>query len=92
MVFVPVDGSKHILDYAQADSVVQKTGAKVAIPHHYLVPAITFVTPTLQDAQEWTKAHEHTTLQSDTVELDKASLAGKKGHVMYFGSFNKVKM
>ena len=92
VVFVPVDGSKHILDYAQADSVVQKTGAKVAIPHHYLVPATTFVTSTLQDASEWTKTHEHTLLDSDTVELDKASLAGKSGHVMYFGSFNKVKM
>ena len=92
VVFVPVDGSKHILDYKQADSVVAKTGAKVAIPHHYLVPETTFVTSTLQTAEEWTKTHEHTMLDSPTVELDKASLAGKKGHVMYFGAFNKVKM
>ena len=57
-----------------------------------LVPGRPIVTSTLQDASEWTKTHEHTMLDSDTVELDKASLAGKTGHVMYFGSFNKVKM
>ena len=47
VVFVPVDGSRHILDYEQADSVVEKSGAKIAIPHHYLVPETTFFTSTL---------------------------------------------
>ena len=92
VVFVPVDGSKHILDYAQADAVVKKTGARVAIPHHYLVPQTTFVTSTLQDAAEWAKTHDHTMLDAPSIELSKADLDGKKGHVMYFGSNNMVKM
>ena len=62
VVFVPVDGSRHILDYEQADSVVARTGAKIAIPHHYLVPETTFVTSTLMPAAEWAQTHEHTML------------------------------
>ena len=92
VVFVPVDGSKHILDYAQADSVVEKSGAKIAIPHHYLVPATTFYTSTLQPATEWVETHEHTMLDSPSVSISQADLADKKGHVYYFGSHNKVKM
>jgi len=90
VVFVPVDGSRHILDYEQADRVLEKTGAKVAIPHHYLVPETTFFTSTLDTATEWAQTHEHTMLDSASIELDKASIADKKGHVMYFGSHNKV--
>lgn len=88
IVFVPVDGSRHILDYQQADSVVDKTGAKVAIPHHYLVPETTFYTSTLQPATEWSETHEHTMLESASIEISPADLEGKKGHVMYFGSNN----
>lgn len=91
VVFVPVDGSKHILDYKQADSVVAKVGAKIAIPHHYLVPETTFVTSTLQPATEWTQTHEHTMLDSASIELAAADLEGKSGHVYYFGSNNMVK-
>ena len=90
IVFVPVDGSKHILDYAQADAVVQKSGAKVAIPHHYLVPETTFYTSTLMPATEWTQTHAHTMLDSASIELSPADLEGKSGHVLYFGSHNKV--
>ncbi len=90
IVFVPVDGSRHILDYAQADSVVEKSGAKVAIPHHYLVPETTFYTSTLEPATEWAETHEHTMLESSSIQVSPADLEGKKGHVMYFGSHNAV--
>ena len=88
VVFVPVDGSRHILDYEQADSVVDMVGAKVAIPHHYLVPETTFWTSTLLDASEWTQTHEHTMLDGPTVTLTPDNIADMKGHVMYFGSHN----
>lgn len=92
IVFVPVDGSKHILDYQQADSVVARSGAKIAIPHHYLVPETTFYTSTLMPAEEWAKTHEHTLLDAPSVTISAADLDGKQGHVYYFGSQNKVKM
>ena len=86
VVFVPVDGSKHILDYEQADSVVNMVKANIAIPHHYLVPETTFVTSTLFPALEWTQTHEHTILDAPTVTINKKALNGKNGHVYYFGS------
>jgi len=92
VIFVPVDGSKHIFDYAQADAVVERSGAAIAIPHHYLVPATTFFTSTLQSAQEWTERHPHTLLDAPSVTLERSVLEGKKGHVYYFGSQNMVKM
>lgn len=90
VVFVPVDGSRHILDYQQADSVVAKSKAKAAIPHHYLVPETTFYTSTLLPATEWAETHENTMLENSSIELSPADLKGKKGHVIYFGSNNAV--
>jgi len=90
VVFLPVDGSKHILDYKQADEVFAKTGAKVAIPHHYLVPETTFVTSTLQTATEWVETHEHTMLDSASVEMTADDIKSRNKHVMYFGSHNMI--
>lgn len=90
VVFLPVDGSKHILDYKQADEVFEKTGAKVAIPHHYLVPETTFYTSTLEPALEWVKTHEHTLLDSASIDIEADDIKSKKNHVFYFGSNNMV--
>ena len=86
VVFVPVDGSKHILDYSQADKVVSMVKANIAIPHHYLVKETTFVTSTLFPALEWAQTHENTLLDAATVTINKSVLKGKDGHVYYFGS------
>jgi len=90
VIFVPVDGSRHILDYEQADSVVARTGANIAIPHHYLVPETTFYTSTLLPATEWAETHDHTMLDSASVVITKDDVEGKEGHVYYFGSNNLV--
>lgn len=90
VVFVPVDGSEHILNYEMADAVLAMTGAKIAIPHHYLVPETTYYTSTLLPATEWVKTHEHTMLDTPSVVLTQADLDGKQGHVYYFGSHNMV--
>ena len=86
VVFVPVDGSKHILDYEQADKVVSMVKANIAIPHHYLVKETTFVTSTLFPALEWAQTHENTLLDAPIVTINKKILRGKDGHVFYFGS------
>lgn len=90
VIFVPVDGSRHIFDYQQADSVVAKTNANIAIPHHYLVPETTFYTSTLLPATEWVETHENTILDAPSVVITKADVEGKEGHVYYFGSNNMV--
>ena len=91
IVFVPVDGSRHILDYKQADDVLKNTKAKAAIPHHYLVPQTTFFTSTLEPATEWVKTHKHKMLDKPSISLSAKDLKGKKGYVYYFGSHNMVK-
>ena len=90
VIFVPVDGSRHILDYEQADSVVSMTKANIAIPHHYLVPETTFYTSTLLPATEWVETHENTMLDSPSITITKADVEGKDGYVYYFGSNNVV--
>ncbi len=91
VIFVPVDGSRHILDYKQADSVIKQVGAKIAIPHHYLVPETTFYTSTLQPATEWVKTHKNTMLKKPSISISRGDLKGKSGYVYYFGSNNMVK-
>lgn len=90
VIFVPVDGSRHILDYRQADAVVEKTGAKIAIPHHYLVPETTFYTSTLKSAREWVDTHSNDILDGPSVTITPDDLKGKSGHVYYFGDHNMV--
>jgi len=69
---------------------MDNTNAKIAIPHHYLVPETTYYTSTLLPATEWAETHEHTMLDSASVMVTKADLEGKQGHVYYFGSHNMV--
>lgn len=88
VVFVQVDGSRHILDYRQADEVVERTGAKIAIPHHYLVPETTFVASTLQPAEELVQSHDTTMPDSPSIDIFAADIEEKSGHVYYFGSNN----
>ena len=76
-----MDGSKHILDYKQADSIVARTKENIAIPHHYLVPETTYFTSTLLPATEWAETHEHTMLDALSVTITAADVAGKEGHV-----------
>ena len=72
----------------RTSSVVAKSGAKIAIPHHYLVPETTFVTSTLLPATEWAQTHEHTMFDTASIDVSKSDLEGKSGHVFYFGSNN----
>ncbi len=43
---------------------------------------------TLMPATEWAQTHEHTMLDTASVEISTADLEGKSGHVYYFGSHN----
>ena len=93
VVFLPVDSSGHILTHARADEVAERLGAKVIIPHHYLVPETTFFTSTLEPALDYTTSHKsHDLTDSATIELGPDDIADKTMHVIYFGSNNMVKM
>ena len=46
------------------------------------------MTSTLIPATEWAQTHEHTMLDTSSIEISAADLEGKSGHVYYFGSNN----
>ena len=83
---LPIDGSQHILSYAQADDIIARLKPKVVIPTHYLNHTTSYTLTTLQDADEWVKAQKsHKLLDSASLSLNAADLAGRNGEVLYFG-------
>lgn len=60
---------------------------KVVIPTHYLNESTTYTLSTLQSADEWVKAQKSfQMLDSPTLKLASAELAGMSQEFMYFGS------
>ena len=53
MLTLPVDGSRHILSYEQADGIVARLRPKAVIPTHYLAQGTTSSLSTLETADEW---------------------------------------
>ena len=84
---LPVDGSQHILSYAQGDALVRQLKPKVVIPTHYLCEGVSITLTTLQTADEWVNMQKNKTmLQSSTLKLNRGELAKMKGEFMYFGA------
>ena len=84
---LPVDGSQHILSYEQGNAIVERLKPKVVIPTHYLNESTTYTLSTLQSADEWVKAQKSfQMLDSPTLKLASAELAGMSQEFMYFGS------
>ena len=63
-----------------------RTGAKVAVPDDNLAPETTSVPSTLMTAVEWAQTHEHTILETVSIEVSSEDLEGKSSHVYYFSS------
>ena len=58
----------------------------MVIPTHYLNHTTSYTLTTLQDADEWVKAQKsHKLLDSASLSLNAADLAGRNGEVLYFG-------
>jgi L-ascorbate metabolism protein UlaG (beta-lactamase superfamily) len=83
---LPVDGSQHILSYAQADAIVERLKPKTVIPTHYLNSATTITLSTLESAEEWVTAQaEKELLTAASLELDAGEIAGMDRRFLYFG-------
>ena len=83
---LPIDGSRRILSYAQADEVVARLKPRIVIPTHYAVQGTTVALSMLRSAQEWVDAQpakRHA--DGARLVLDAAALAGKDREVHYFG-------
>lgn len=53
IALLPIDGSQHVLSYAQAEAVAARLGAKVVIPHHYMIWDVVTRASTLLPPNEW---------------------------------------
>lgn len=83
---LPVDGSEHILSYEQANAIVDRLKPKVVIPTHYLSETTTYTLSTLQTADDWVKDQKSfSMLDTATLKLDAASVAGMDREFKYFG-------
>ncbi len=40
-LMLPVDGSEHILKFAEIDTLIEALRPRIIIPHHYLIPDLT---------------------------------------------------
>lgn len=86
VLLLPVDGSEHVLSYAQADEVAARLKAKVIVPHHYGIWDVIARGSTLLPADPWVKLREDAIwTDSGAVRLDPAFVKTQQGRVLYFG-------
>ncbi len=84
---LPVDGSQHILSFAQGDAIVDRLKPKVVIPTHYLSETTTYTLSTLAPADEWVKGQRsYRMLDSARLDLAAADVAEMDREFLYFGS------
>ena len=83
---LPVDGSEHILSFAQGNDIVERIKPKIVIPTHYLSEATTYTLSTLQPADKWVEAQKSfKKLDSASVKLGASDVAKMDREFMYFG-------
>lgn len=83
---LPVDGSQHILSYAQGNDIVSSLKPKVVIPTHYLSETTSYTLTTLQVADEWVKNQKsYKMLDGASLRLNAAEINGMDREFMYFG-------
>jgi L-ascorbate metabolism protein UlaG (beta-lactamase superfamily) len=86
IVLLPVEGSRHILSYEQADQIMERLDARVGIPHHYFIWDLVRRGSTLHEADEWVGTHESPIqLDSGSVELPTSEVKKMDAKVIHFG-------
>ena len=83
---LPVDGSRHILNYEQGNAIVDRLKPRAVIPTHYLNETTSYTLTTLQDADEWvTSQKSYRFLDGPQLSLNAGELAGMDREFHYFG-------
>lgn len=87
VALLPVDGSRHVLTYEQAEAVIDRVNAKVCIPHHYFTRGLVRLASTLMPADDWVdRQPDAVRLESATVALNPEQIRGLRGRVLHFGN------
>ncbi|MGU3663543.1 MBL fold metallo-hydrolase [Methylobacterium sp. A49B] len=94
ILLLPVDGSQHVLSYAQADAIAVKLGARLVVPHHYCIWDVTTQASTLLPPDEWVKGRADSLwAESGSYHLDVAFVKQQCNRILCFGdhvAFDKV--
>ena len=86
IALLPIDGSQHVLSYAQAGEVIDRLGARIVVPHHYYVWDVMTRGSTLLAADAWVKSKADARwLGEGAVALTPDYVKAQQGKVLYFG-------
>lgn len=86
IALLPIDGSQHVLSYAQAAEVIERLDASIIVPHHYYTWDVMTRGSTLLAADAWVKAKEDARwLSEGAVMLAPDYVKAQRRKVMYFG-------
>jgi L-ascorbate metabolism protein UlaG (beta-lactamase superfamily) len=87
VVLLPVDGSQHVLSYRQADVIVERLQAKIAIPCHYYIWDLISRNSTLLPPDQWVNGRPGARwLTSGSVLLNRQGLGPMEAGVLCFGN------
>ncbi len=87
VLIMNIDGSQHILSYAQIDSLLKRIKPHAIVPGHYLTHGVSTTLTTLQTADEWVDKHGNAVkLTTGSLEIQPAEVKAMDQKVMYFGS------
>ena len=86
IVILPVTDDGRTLTPEWADKIAKKMNAKVIIPSHYYFEGINIPGAGWdKTAIEYTKSHDHTLLDTHTINLSPEKVKDYNMHVIYFG-------
>ncbi|NQV21585.1 MAG: MBL fold metallo-hydrolase [Rhodospirillales bacterium] len=87
ILIIPIDGSQHLLSYAQIDEITARIGPKAVIPAHYHTQGATSVISTLGNADEWVDGRENSRkLDGPSISLTTDAVKDMSDQVLYFGA------
>jgi L-ascorbate metabolism protein UlaG (beta-lactamase superfamily) len=86
VALLPVEESRHVLTYEQADTISERLGAHITVPHHYYIWDIVTRGSTLTEAREWVDTHDAPVhLESGSVMLQADEVKALDAKVYHFG-------
>jgi L-ascorbate metabolism protein UlaG (beta-lactamase superfamily) len=86
IALLPIDGSQHVLSYAQVDKVIGKLQPHIVVPHHYYTWDVMTRGSTLLPPDEWVKSRpDQRWLDEGSVKLPTDYVKAQHGKVICFG-------
>ena len=86
VALLPVDGSQHVLSYAQVEAVSARLGARLIVPHHYYVWDVLTRGSTLLPPDEWVNGRPGSIwTDGPSVQIDRSFVQKHTGTALCFG-------